>query len=131
MLTYKHMEWNKDRVAEARRQGWGIFDISEDEPNLEIQKVDEEGMFDDDLQAILFVIEQASEGDELAKLAMRTVYYFSGESFPECEVCSFPFTFGEWDDRCTNPENGMGDIHTGCCSKCKKDADEDAANKDL
>ena len=36
-----------------------------------------------------------------------------------CSVCGKPFTEAAWNNRHTDPRDGMSDCHAGCCPKCK------------
>lgn len=35
-----------------------------------------------------------------------------------CSVCGKPFTDDEWDNRHTDPRDGLSDCHEGCCPLC-------------
>lgn len=62
------MGWTKDDSAAAYAEGWDIFDS--DERGLEIERVDELGVFGSDQEAVEFVSVRADYGSPLHVKAM-------------------------------------------------------------
>ena len=63
-------KWTRRDAARAQRQGWDVFDY-DGTGLLEINKLDESDRFDDDDAALRHVIEQASRGSIIARIALR------------------------------------------------------------
>ncbi len=40
------------------------------------------------------------------------------DEYGECSVCGHGFTEIEWQDRHTDPRDGMSDCHNRCCPRC-------------
>lgn len=70
---------NVDEInAAVWDEGWGVFDSygSAGGP-LQIQKIDEEGIFDDDCEVWEMVWRRAAEGDEVCQGALEVVREFN------------------------------------------------------
>lgn len=67
----KEPEFRELDQRKADEQGWGIFET--DSRGLEIERVDEYGVFENDNQAEDYVIRQAARGDKTAQKALKIV----------------------------------------------------------
>lgn len=62
-----------DDTTENEKEGWGLFNTSKVDSPLEIQRIDVMGIFDDDIQAIEYVVTKAKEGSERHKRAIEEI----------------------------------------------------------
>lgn len=69
--TRKEPTFSEADMRKADEQGWRIFET--DARGLEIERVDEYGVFEDDNQAEDYVIRQAARGDKTAQKALKIV----------------------------------------------------------
>jgi hypothetical protein len=62
-----------DDTTENEKEGWGLFNTGLVGDKLQIQKIDDMGIFDDDIQAIEYVVTKAKEGSERHKRAIEEI----------------------------------------------------------
>lgn len=71
----QNARWTDEMDAAATAEGWSMFDY--DCMGLrEIERCDESGVFESDLDALAFVEKQAAAGDPKAVLALELDAYF-------------------------------------------------------
>lgn len=67
------IKWTKEDDEKATKQGWDVI-YAESRGVLEIERIDEMEIFLDDDCALMFVVNKASEGDELAQKALLVTW---------------------------------------------------------
>jgi hypothetical protein len=67
---------------EVLKEGWDIFDSTGSvDGNLQLQKVDEDRVFEDDKEALKHVINKADQGSEPHKEALRRLVEHNPKEF--------------------------------------------------
>lgn len=72
----KFIKWRAVDYAQATAQGWGLFNynpIKINNPELRLEKRDEDEIFESDEAAIWFVLKQADTGSELHRRALKII----------------------------------------------------------
>ena len=65
-------QWSDKDDAESAAQGWGLFETSEGQ--LELQRLDEKPAFTTDLEAWQHVVTRADAGNALCRKALVTLW---------------------------------------------------------
>ena len=68
-----NIQWSFQDQLEALSDGWGMFFLDENPKELMIQRNDESGKFDNDIEAIVHVLWKGYRGDALAKKALEII----------------------------------------------------------
>ena len=67
------IQWTREDDEKAIEQGWDVV-YSESSGVLEIERIDEMEVFPDDDCALMFVVNKAVEGNELAQKALLVTW---------------------------------------------------------
>jgi hypothetical protein len=67
---------------EVLKEGWDLFDSTGSvDGNLQLQKVDDDRVFEDDKEALKHVINKAGEGSQPHKEALRRLVEYNPKEF--------------------------------------------------
>jgi hypothetical protein len=65
--------WTEVEQAVASSEGWGVFNLDDEDGEVRIERLDEEAILSDDGAAWVLVTKRASEGSGLHILALSLV----------------------------------------------------------